>query len=158
MGLLRPGHEELALTGVVVADSSRRAGLAVAFQGLHGPTRSELRRVVLDQQVKSATADDVEPTRGMRASDEEPEGRDRELDELRRRLSLLTAENEKLRSELEDALNAHLMVGRALEIEKLRARSGDHGIDVELLGAIKRDAELAWTAIARLSDACDKMR
>ncbi|MDP2345954.1 MAG: PilZ domain-containing protein [Deltaproteobacteria bacterium] len=153
MGLLRPGHEELGLTGVVVADSARRAGLAITFQGVDGPARAELRRVVLDQQVKSAVTNEVsvETTRAMRPASDELVGRDRELEELRRRIAQLSAENEQLRGELE-------AVGRALEIERLRSRSGDDAVDPELLASLKRDTELAWTAIARLSDTCEKIR
>ena len=50
MSLLRPGHDELPLTGVVVDDTSKRAGLAVKFESLSGLANAELRRTVLDQQ------------------------------------------------------------------------------------------------------------
>ena len=163
MGLLRPGHEELSLTGVVVADTGKRAGLAVKFENLGPPAHAELRRVVLDQQVKSANdAADVEPTRGMRPAqlDAPSPARDRELEELRRRVALLSAENEQLRADVEAAARSQQMVGRALEIEHLRSRSSIGGgvVDADLLATIKRDCELAWTAIARLSDSCEKIR
>ena len=51
-------------------------------------------------------------------------GRDRELDELRRRVGLLVAENERQRVEIEAAGEAQRLVGRLqMEIERLKARS-----------------------------------
>ncbi|MDP2345426.1 MAG: PilZ domain-containing protein [Deltaproteobacteria bacterium] len=162
--LLRPGHEELSLTGVIVADTAQRAGLAVSFQNLDGRTNAELRRVVLDQQVKDANGDpdvDVQPTRRMLPPSDELTGRDRELDELRRRVGLLSAENERQRVEIEAAGEAQRLVGRLqMEIERLKARSTgtSAAVDADLLSNIRRDAETAWAAIARLSDNCDKIK
>lgn len=164
MSLLRPGHDELPLTGIVVDDTAKRAGLAVKFESLSGLANAELRRTVLDQQVKHASGDpdaDVSPTQQMRAASDELTGRDRELDELRRKVALLSAENERLKSEALMAEQAHKLVGRLqVEIERLKARTtgGGVAVDPELLGDIKRDAETAWTAIARLSDNVDKIK
>ncbi len=164
MSLLRPGHDELPLTGVVVDDTSKRAGLAVKFESLSGLANAELRRTVLDQQVKHASGDpdaDVSPTQAMRAASDELTGRDRELDELRRKCALLTAENERLKNDSLMAEQAHKLVGRLqVEIERMKARTtgGGVAVDPELLGDIKRDAETAWTAIARMSDNVDKIK
>lgn len=163
MALLRPGHDELQLTGVVVDDMGKRAGLAVKFESLSGLANAELRRTVLDQQVKHANNDpdvDVEPTRTMRPASDELTGRDRELDDLRRKVALLTAENERLKGDALIAEQAHKLVGRLqVEIERLKGRTtGGVAVDPELLGDIKRDAEVAWTAIARLSDNVDKVK
>ncbi len=155
MGLLRPGHEELALTGVVAPDESRRAGLAVEFRGLREGAEDELRRIVDHQARSAAGAAEVEATRGMRAPQA---GRDREIEELRRRVAVLSADNALLRAEVEAAADAQRLVGRALEIEHVRSRFASAAVvDPELLASIKRDVEHAWTAIARLSDTCDKL-
>jgi hypothetical protein len=166
MDLLRPGHEQLPVTGVIVADAAKRSGLAVSFQSLSPRANTELRRAVLDQHVKSGDVDvEVSPTRAMTmtARDlhaDEGTGRDRELDDLRRRVATLTAENEAQRKEIEAAGEAQRLVGRLqMEIERLKARSTSTAVvDADLLSDIKRDAETAWMAIARLSDNCDKIR
>jgi hypothetical protein len=160
LSLLRPGHDEVALTGVVVADGARRAGLAVRFENLSPSSSAALRRVVLDQQVRAAGNDpdvDVAPTTPLTHA---PFTRDVELDELRRQVAALTTENERLRAEVAEADAAHRLVGRLrLEVERLKA-SADHQavIDTSDLADIQRDAETAWVAIARVSDAVKKLR
>jgi hypothetical protein len=160
LALLRPGHDEVLLTGVVVADGARRAGLAVRFENLPEHTTAVLRRLVLEQQVRAAGNDpdaDVTPTAPLAHA---PATRDVELDELRRRVASLSAENERLRAEVAEADAAHKLVGRLrLEVERLKA-SADHQtvVDAGVLADIQRDAETAWIAIARVSDAVKKLR
>ncbi len=154
MGLLRPDNEELRVTGVVV-DANKRAGIAVRFEGISPRTNLALRRLVLE--LDPDVDGDVEPTRAMRPA---LSGRDRELDELRRRIGLLNAENDRLRNEVEAAADAQRLVGRLqMEIERLKARaSGTMVVEADLLADIRRDAEVAWVAIARLTDNCDKIK
>ena len=56
---------------------------------------------------------------------------------------------------------SHKLAGR-LQVEnerlKARAESGTGGADPEVLAAIRRDAEAAWTSIARLADNVDKLK
>lgn len=164
LALLRPGHDELSLTGVIVDDSSKRSGLAVKFEGLSGLANAELRRTVLDQQVKHANGDpdaDVAPAKAMRPA-AELTGRDRELDELRRKVALLSAENERLRAEVAMAEGAQKLVGRLqVENERLKTTRGPAAagaVDPLVLADIRRDADAAWQAIARLADNVDKIK
>jgi hypothetical protein len=161
LALLRPGHDELQLTGVVVADGAKRTGFAVRFEGLDAPAVAALRRVVLEQQVRAAGNDpdvDVAPTAPLAST--APLRRDEELDDLRRRVAALTAENERLRADAADADAAHRLVGRLrLEVERLKASADQRTIvDAAILADIQRNAETAWVAVARVSDAVTKLR
>jgi hypothetical protein len=162
MVLLRPGYAELPLSGIVVDDSIKRAGLAIRFEGLTGPQNTALRRAVLDQHVRTAgdVDADVTPARLIRAASDDLVGRDRELDELRKKLSHLTRENERLTADLRTAEDAFRLIGRLqLDVERLKARlPGAAMVDVELLSDIKRDAETAWNVIARLNDNIDRVK
>jgi hypothetical protein len=159
LALLRPGHDELPLTGVVVADGAQRAGLALRFEGVGAAAAAALRRVVLEQQVRAAGDDpdvDVSPTTPLVPGES---ARDHALDELRRKVALLQAENERLRAEVKDADAAHALVGRLrLEVERLRA-GADHRtvVDAAALADLQRDAEQAWVAAARVADAVRKL-
>ncbi|HEY1100625.1 MAG TPA: hypothetical protein VGF99_16920, partial [Myxococcota bacterium] len=66
----------------------------------------------------------------------------------------------QLRGELRASADAVSLVGRLqLEVERLRQHvSASVGVDVALLGDIKRDADVAWTAMARVSDALGRIR
>jgi len=163
LSLIRPGYEELPLTGVIVDDTAKRAGLAVRFENVDGHASAALRRAVFDAQVKAAGDDpdvDVAPTRAMTPASAELTSRDREMEELRRKVALLTAKNERLRSYVEQADAAHKLAGRLqLELDRLKGSvDGGVAIDAALLSDIKRDAEQAWTAIARVTDAIDKLK
>ena len=162
MMLVRPGREELPLHGVIVDDTEKRAGMAVRFEGLTGPNMHELRKLVLDLQIQH-TGDDpdvgVERTRIIKPSDLQPT-RDREIEDLRRQISAMNAENERLKAEVAAGQEAQKLAGRLqVEVERMKSRfDGAVPKDVEQLGAIRREAELAWTAIARLVDAVDRLK
>jgi hypothetical protein len=163
MWLLQPGRKELPLSGVVVDDIDKRAGLAVRFENLEDAALRELRRVVLDQQIEHAGNDPdagLAPALPMGPSGSSRSPRDKELDELRRRVGTLQRENEHLQREAQAAEDAQRLVGRLrLEIERLKARvDGAHLLDTELLTDIRRDAEVAWAAVARLSDNVEKLK
>jgi hypothetical protein len=168
LSLLRPGYEELALTAVVVDHTERRAGLALRFEALTGTAAAALRRVVFDQHVRHVATDTnadpdsgVAPAVAMTASmTAQPVARDVELDELRRRVALLQAENERLRVEAQDADESHKLVGRLrLEVERLRARAdGRVAVDADIVGELHRDAENAWMALARVVDIVAKLK
>jgi hypothetical protein len=155
LGLLRAGNDELRLAGIVVSDG-RRGGLALRFEGVDAVGLATLRRLVLEQQVRPVL-DDVE--RGA-SDDPATAGRDRELDELRRRVAVLHAENERLRVEVGDGHAAQRLVGRLqVELERMKARvDGDVVVGSDVLADVHRDVETAWVAIARVADAMSKLR
>lgn len=163
LSLLRPGAGEVRVGGVIVDDADHRRGLAVRFEAMSPDAARQVRRIVeeLQDKLEGHNADrGVTRARSMRAVDEVAP-RDQELTTLRQKVALLTAENNRLRAEAEANAEAEKLVGRLrLEVERLKARShGDGGgADPALLSDIKRDAEVAWTAIARVSDAIDKIR
>jgi hypothetical protein len=150
--------------GVVVDDAERRHGLALRFEAMTPEAARQVRRIVEELQDKNEGR--VSPDRGVerarliRPPVDEIAQRDQELTALRQKVALLTAENNRLRAEAETGAEAEKLVGRLrLEIERLKARGfGEGGLDPELLSDIKRDAELAWTVIARLSDTVDKLK
>jgi uncharacterized small protein (DUF1192 family) len=162
--LLRPGADEVQVGGVVVDDAERRHGLAVRFEAMTPEAARQVRRIVEELQDKNEGR--VNPDRGVerarliRPAADEVAQRDQEITALRQKIALLTAENNRLRAEAENGAEAEKLVGRLrLEIERLKARGfGEGGLDPELLSDIKRDAELAWTVIARLSDNVDKLK
>lgn len=171
MGLLRPGAEELPLRGTVIADTAQRAGLAVKFEGIGRDVIADLRRIVDEAAARRAAAEEggePEVSKQMRLPPHEPTtGRDLELEEVRRRLAVLAGENDRLRGELAAAEQAQRLVGRLqIELERLKARdtaprtagSAVNAVDPELLATLKRDAEAAWTAIARLADSVDRIK
>ncbi len=162
MGLLRAGCDELPLGGVVVRDPNGRPGLAVRFGPMSPAVAAEVQRVVAEQQARRANGEsDVDPTKQMKVPGEELSVRDRELDELRRRLAQLSAENEQLRRDVKSGEEAQRRLRAELErTDSLStAPSGLAGAaDPSLLANLKRDAELAWTTIARLSDTIEKLK
>ena len=163
LSLLRPGFEEVRVGGVVVDDAEKRKGLAVRFEAMSPEAARQVRRLVEEQQDRTEGVDPdrgVERTRLMRGSSDDPKNRDEELENLRRQVTALTAENDRLKAEAQMGAEAEKLVGRLrVEVERLKARGvGRGGFDVEVLSDIKRDAELAWTAIARLTDAVDKLK
>ncbi|MBM4279471.1 MAG: hypothetical protein FJ137_01475 [Deltaproteobacteria bacterium] len=86
--------------------------------------------------------------------------RDHALDERRRKVALLQAENERLRAEVKDADTAQALVGRLrLGVKRLRA-SADHSVvvDAAALADLQRDAWQAGVAAARVAAAARKPR
>lgn len=163
LSLLRPGFDEICVGGVVVDDAERRKGLAVRFEAMSPEAARHVRRLVEEQQDRTEGADPdrgIARTRLMRGSSEEPANRDEELESLRKHVALLSADNERLKAEAETGAEAEKLVGRLrIEVERLKGRGvGRSGFDVEILSDIRRDAELAWTAIARLTDAVDRLK
>jgi hypothetical protein len=162
--LLRPGADEVRVGGVVVDDAERRHGLAVRFEAMSAEAARQVRRIVEELQDKNEGR--ISPDRGVerarliRPAVDDMAQRDEELSALRQQVAGLTAENARLRAEAENGAEAEKLVGRLrVEIERLKSRGfGEGGLDPELLSNIKRDAELAWTVIARLSDTVDKLK
>lgn len=162
MGLLRAGCEELPLTGTVVPDRTQRPGLAVRFGAMSATVAAEVTRVVAEQAARRANGEsDVDPTKQMKLPGEALSSRDRELDELRHRVAQLFAENQQLRRDLLSGEEAQRRL--RLELERTESlASSPSGLagpaDRTLLTDLKRDAELAWTTIARLSDTIEKLK
>lgn len=162
LSLLSPGIAEISLGGVVVDDTSQRRGLAVRFEAMSPEAARAVSRLVDAQHDRSEGNDPdrgVEPARSMRGLDDAAV-RDHELEVLRRQVASLKAENEQLRLDARSGQEAISLVGRLqLEVERLKQQqTGGVALDVATLGDIKRDAEVAWTAIARLSDAVGRLR
>ena len=162
LSLLSPGAAEISLGGVVVDDTNHRRGLAVRFEAMSPEAARAVSRLVEAQQDRREGNDPdrgVEPARAMRGLDDAAV-RDHELEVLRRQVAALKAENEQLRNDARSGHEAISLVGRLqLEIERLKQQqTGGVSLDVATLGDIKRDAEVAWTAIARLSDAVGRLR
>jgi hypothetical protein len=162
LSLLSPGMAEVSLGGVVVDDTSHRRGLAVRFEAMSAEAARAVSRLVDAQHDRSEGADPdrgVEPARAMGALNDVAV-RDHELEQLRRQVAALKAENEQLRVDARSGHEAISLVGRLqLEVERLKQQqSGGVCLDVATLGDIKRDAEVAWTAIARLTDAVGRLR
>jgi hypothetical protein len=158
--LLSPGHDEVPVTGVVVADGDQRTGLALRFESLPESSVAALRRLVLAHQVRAAGGNpdvDVMPTVALAPVEG---ARDQELDHLRRRVAHLQSENDRLRADVADADAAFQQVGRLrLELERLRATSGEHTVvDARVLADIEREIEVAWVAVARVTDTLKRLR
>ena len=138
---------------MVVDDACHRRGLAVRFEATSAEAARAVSRLV-DAQHDRCEGNDpdrgVEPARAMRRFDDVAV-RDHELAGLRRLVSTLKGENDQLRI---DARCGRLQ----LVIERLKQQVGGVGLDVATLGDIKRDAEVAWTAVASLSDAVARLR
>jgi hypothetical protein len=162
LSLLSPGVAEISLGGVIVDDTSQRRGLAVRFEAMSPEAARQVSRLVDSQHDRSEGADPdrgVEPARAMRGLDDAAV-RDHELEVLRRQVAALKVENEQLRVEARAGNEAVSLVGRLqLEVERLKQQNaGGVSVDVATLGDIRRDAEVAWTAIARLTDAVGRLR
>ncbi len=162
LALIRPGADEVKLGGVIVDDAERRRGLAIRFEAMSPNGARQVKRIVEEQQDRALGKDPdrgVERTRLIRAPDATAH-RDEELNALRARMAELQAENELLKKKAEAGDAAVALAGRLqLDIERLKGRhGGGGGVDLEALADIRRDAELAWTAIARLTDAVDRLR
>lgn len=162
LSLLSPGVAEISLGGVIVDDTSRRRGLAVRFEAMSPDAARQVSRLVDSQHDRSEGTDPdrgVEPARAMNGLDDAAV-RDHELEMLRRQVAALKVENEQLRGEVRASNEAVSLVGRLqLEVERLKQQhNGGVAVDVATLGDIRRDAEVAWTAIARLTDAVGRLR
>ncbi len=160
LSLLSPGATEVSVGGVVVDDTSRRRGLAVRFEAMSPEAARAVSRLVDAQRDRTEGNDPdrgVEPARAMGGLDG---AYNHELEVLRRQVAMLKAENEQLRVDARAGREAISLVGRLhLEVERLKQQhTGEVSLDVATLSDIKRDAEVAWTAIARLSDAVTRLR
>ncbi|HEY1099566.1 MAG TPA: PilZ domain-containing protein [Myxococcota bacterium] len=161
LSLLHAGAGEIAIGGIVVADSAQRRGLAIRFAAVADEAGHRLRRLVEALTLAAndgEAADDVDD--GDDPDGEGASGRDDAVARLRAEMAALRADNERLTREARANADAVLLVGRLqLEVERLRRQvDEDVRVDVAALGDIKRDAELAWTAIARVSDALGRWR
>jgi PilZ domain len=181
MTLVRPGHEEISLGGVVVDDVSRREGLAIRFEGQSDVARRAIARIMEDVRGNEPApyveykTEPVRPARNARNSGALPapsvttdtvamavvdaRPRDADLEVLRKRVATLVTENSALRAELKRSEEAEKLVGKLqLEIERLRNRPDAPGaVDPGVLADMRRETEAAWTAIARVSDRLDKL-
>ncbi len=148
--LVRAGFEEVALLAVVVSDP-RRTGLALRFEGVEGPALAALRRLLDAQQADAA----AERASGMPLADGAGV-----VGDLRARVALLQAENDRLRHEVSAGHEAQRLAGRLqVELDRLRARvDGDVVVDCEALAVVQRDVEAAWVAVARVVDAVTRLR
>jgi hypothetical protein len=162
LSLIRPGAAEVRVNGVIVDDAVRRKGLAVRFEGVAGEAARQVQRVVEEQQDRVEGRD---PDRGVGRTlricpPSQVANRDDELAALRAAVSELQNLNAHLASEAADGARAAQLACRLqLQVEWLTDRlSGVGGVDIETLANIRRDAELAWTASARVSDAVAKLR
>lgn len=155
--LLCAGGEEISVGGVVVDDAERRRGLAVRFEAISIEAGQQLRRVVEQQHESDGRSDPdqgVARARLMRAPTNESQRED-ELATLRMQVALLTTDNKRLRVEAAGRAEAERLVGRLrIQLERHEARDVVIGaIDPAVLADIQRDADIAWTAIARVTDA-----
>ncbi len=162
LSLIRPGADEARVAGVIVDDANRRKGLAIRFEAMSADGARQVRRIVEEQQDRALGKDPdrgVERTKLIRAPDATAH-RDEEIAALRARVAELQREREELIRKAEAGDAAAQLVGRLqLDLERLKARHGSAGgVDIEALADIRRDAEVAWMAIARLNDAMDRLR
>lgn len=157
LSLLCASGEEICVGGVVVDDAERRRGLAVRFEAMSIEAGRQLRRVVEQQYERDCRSDPdegVARTRLMRVPVGESQRED-ELAALRLQVALLKTDNKHLRVEAAGRAEAEQLVGR-LRIELERLKRNDvvvSAVDPAALADIQRDADTAWTAIARVSDA-----
>ena len=147
--LVRAGFEEVPMLAVVVSDA-RRGGLALRFEAASGPALAALRRLVDAQQADAEaqrTTTTVAEGAGL-------------VGDLRARIALLQAENDRLRHEVSAGHDAQRLAGRLqVELDRLRARvDGDVVVDCEALAVVQRDVEAAWVAVARVVDAVTRLR
>jgi len=157
LSLLCAGGEEICVGGVIVDDAERRRGLAVRFEAVSLEAGQQLRRVVEQQHERDGRSDPdhgVARARVMRASGGETQRED-ELAALRLQVALLITDNKRLRAEAAGKAEAEQLVGRLrIELERQQARDVVVGaVDPAVLADIQRDADTAWTAIARVTDA-----
>lgn len=166
MTLLRPGFQDIAATGVVVAEPPERGGLPIRFVSMVGAAEQHLRMLVASlasspdaSRGSSEQQSPTEKTRLIAIAD--LHRRDDELESLRAQVSILRVDNDRLRGEAAVNVAAERLVGKLrLEIEGLQARLGERGdptVPEQTLAELRRDAEVAWMALARMTDALEKV-
>ncbi len=161
LALLRPGHDEVALSGIVVANTTWRAGLAVRFENLTEAMLVFLRHAVVpEENPRRDVVDNVDPATLGEATRLVDQEQKREFDALRRRVARLQAENERLRTEVDEGESAQRLAGRLqVEIERLKATAEGHAVVTsDALAELQRHAEVAWAAVARLVDTLRSLR
>ena len=168
MTLLRPGFQDIAATGVVVAEPPERGGLPIRFVSMVGAAEQHLRMLVAslasspEASRGSSEQQSTRPTEKTRLiAIADLHRRDDELESLRAQVSILRVDNDRLRGEAAVNVAAERLVGKLrLEIEGLQARLGDRGdptVPEQTLAELRRDAEVAWMALARMTDALEKV-
>lgn len=159
LSLFAPGVEEVSIGGVVVDDPAQRQGLAIRFEAMGPAAARGVRRLVeaSQDQVEGFDPDrGVQPTLAMATS---ATAEDDEIAGLRQQIARLRAENKRLQEDVERGAEAERLVGRLqVDVERLRQRLAGAGPDLQAIADLKRDAEQAWTAVARLNDAVDRLR
>ena len=162
LSLLCAEGDEISIGGVVVDDIERRRGLAVRFEAMSAEAGQQLRRVVEQQHDRECHSDPdkgVARARLIRAPGGESD-RDDALAALRMQVAVLTTDNKRLRAEAAGRGEAEQLVGRLrIEVERLKRQVVvGSGIAPDALDALKREADTAWTAMARLADAVASLK